>query len=86
MFSLVPLAWKYDHASTLFAWACCIAWTMLPSFTLHSAMNVATTATLTATRLLRLSWLASWDFSIASDTVSERSLMAVNATANARAG
>ena len=46
MFSLVPFAWKYAHASTLFACACCIAWVMLPAFTLHSAMKVAMIATL----------------------------------------
>src|SRR4051794_15564684 len=80
MFSLVPLAWKYAHASTLFACACAIAWTMLPSLTLHGAMKVATMATLTATSPLRLepapaSDGPSFDFSIASLIESERSLM-----------
>jgi hypothetical protein len=80
MFSLVPFAWKYAHASTLFACACCIAWVMLPAFTLHSAMKVAMIATLSAIIPLRLeppppAGGVSSDFSIASATVSERSLM-----------
>ncbi len=81
MFSLVPFAWKYAHASTLFACACCIAWVMLPAFTLHSAMKVAMIATLSAIIPLRLEppspagGASSSDFSIASATVSARSLM-----------
>src|SRR4051794_15603379 len=54
---------------------------MLPSLTLHSAMKVATIATLTATSPLRFEPAPSpdgppFDFSIASLTESERSLMA----------
>ena len=81
MCGLVPFAWKYAHASTLFACACCIAWVTLPAFTLHSAMNVAMIATLTAIIPLRLEprrlagGASSSDVSIASATLSARSLM-----------
>src|SRR5262245_51396233 len=54
MFSFAPLAWKYAHASTLFACACDMDCLMLPALTLQSAMKVAMTATLTATSPFRL--------------------------------